>query len=467
MCKPSHFLTVHSTSYITYVIPKGDHGGETLDEVSTALFFFSPGRPLHHSPTSMPRHSIQQIDIVPTLALLLGLPIPFSSLGIPIEVLFSNSSSTSSDDFLFSSSTRSHSPSYIATLAAAKQLARYLGEAELTGLIPDNPQVNHVWMYLNPDRLLPAETKDSTSKSIPYASSHPETLLSENDLREFLILTRQALRNRWATYNIPSMTLGIVIALVSLLSVVYLHMDNCKVYTKAKLSLRCLWDYLRLLKITKPSVGRSASFGSSTPASSVIFAPLGAIGMDGPFSLLFLVLITFLGATAFSDNLVIANDKIAWLSFTIPMVLYLTPVSFTSIRHRHSLQGHHPTPSFLYLFSRRISPFALSLSFLAPWLLHNVRDDAPLAWDWNILSIHLGHTLLSFSFSCISVVVFAIPYLQAVYGEGKKNDNSGRVSWTHSNPWRPLVFCGRFIILLLIVVYWFNETTNGKRNRIE
>lgn len=77
---------------------KGDHGGESDDEVSAALWMYSKraffGRRdasaavAAKPPATAKEHPVAQIDLVPTLALLLGLPIPFNNLGWPIEEAF-------------------------------------------------------------------------------------------------------------------------------------------------------------------------------------------------------------------------------------------------------------------------------------------------------------------------------------------------------------------------------------------
>ncbi|CAK5277559.1 unnamed protein product [Mycena citricolor] len=80
----------------------GDHGGDGTHETSSAMWIYSKGpeltapsaappgllqyRTFPGAPT--PHRFIQQIDIVPTLSLLLGLPIPFNSLGAVIPELF-------------------------------------------------------------------------------------------------------------------------------------------------------------------------------------------------------------------------------------------------------------------------------------------------------------------------------------------------------------------------------------------
>ncbi|WYZ40184.1 hypothetical protein EsH8_IV_000525 [Colletotrichum jinshuiense] len=74
---------------------KGDHGGESDDEVEAALWmyskrpFFGRTKPEFNEPPSMAKiRPVNQIDLVPTLALLLGIPIPYNNLGRPIEEAF-------------------------------------------------------------------------------------------------------------------------------------------------------------------------------------------------------------------------------------------------------------------------------------------------------------------------------------------------------------------------------------------
>lgn len=82
---------------------KGDHGGDTELEVTAAVWFYSKGRPLLHPSgqippillpestfpgATVPHRSIQQIDLVPTFSLMLGLPIPYNNLGSITPELF-------------------------------------------------------------------------------------------------------------------------------------------------------------------------------------------------------------------------------------------------------------------------------------------------------------------------------------------------------------------------------------------
>jgi phosphatidylinositol glycan class O len=74
---------------------KGDHGGESDDEIQAALWMYSKkgifGRsdPTYVAPPKNAKiRPVGQIDLVPTLSLLLGMPIPFNNLGKPIEEAF-------------------------------------------------------------------------------------------------------------------------------------------------------------------------------------------------------------------------------------------------------------------------------------------------------------------------------------------------------------------------------------------
>ncbi|KAL0278725.1 UNVERIFIED_CONTAM: hypothetical protein PYX00_000459 [Menopon gallinae] len=58
----------------------GDHGGESSDEVTSALFMFSPA-PFLSSEMVVKTDVVYQVDFVPTLSALLGFPVPFSNLG--------------------------------------------------------------------------------------------------------------------------------------------------------------------------------------------------------------------------------------------------------------------------------------------------------------------------------------------------------------------------------------------------
>src|SRR6187549_295892 len=95
--------------------PRGDHGGDSKQEMDAGLFFYSK-KPFYHNQTRFDRilgqilnsvqslddgyelfsrwegyRTVQQIDLVPTLGQLLGLGIPFGNLGTVIPEFFIDS----------------------------------------------------------------------------------------------------------------------------------------------------------------------------------------------------------------------------------------------------------------------------------------------------------------------------------------------------------------------------------------
>ncbi|KAG9312388.1 alkaline-phosphatase-like protein [Chiua virens] len=84
----------------------GNHGGDSTLETMSAVWMYSKGPALSQGSMSFPSNlvpttvfpgetvshrSIQQIDLVPTISLLLGLPIPFNNLGSIIPEIFDRS----------------------------------------------------------------------------------------------------------------------------------------------------------------------------------------------------------------------------------------------------------------------------------------------------------------------------------------------------------------------------------------
>ena len=66
--------------------PTGDHGGDSENETSAALLIYSSRSIFCGQEIS--QRAVSQIDIVPTVSLLLDIPIPYSSLGVVIPELY-------------------------------------------------------------------------------------------------------------------------------------------------------------------------------------------------------------------------------------------------------------------------------------------------------------------------------------------------------------------------------------------
>ena len=64
----------------------GDHGGDSTPEVEAGLFVY--GSKLGFEAGGAAGSPVSQVDLVPTISLLLGVPVPFSNLGMMIQDLF-------------------------------------------------------------------------------------------------------------------------------------------------------------------------------------------------------------------------------------------------------------------------------------------------------------------------------------------------------------------------------------------
>lgn len=78
----------------------GNHGGDSLEELESTIFFYSKSKKFHinrhdasaYNTSNQGEHyrAVNQIDLVPTISLLMGLPVPHNNLGFPIDELFGN-----------------------------------------------------------------------------------------------------------------------------------------------------------------------------------------------------------------------------------------------------------------------------------------------------------------------------------------------------------------------------------------
>jgi len=177
---------------------KGDHGGDGDLEVSIGLWIYSKGPalsakdvPTSHLPHKTfpgeppPHRSVQQIDLVPTLSLLLGLPIPFNNLGTVIPELFWRDSLESI---------------YAKALDInARQVHAYLDAYRNS---PSGGELDDVW-----DDLEASWTRFHTSKP----KDRPEAAV------EFTRLALETCRSLWARFNPALMVGGLGVLALSVL----------------------------------------------------------------------------------------------------------------------------------------------------------------------------------------------------------------------------------------------------------
>ncbi|XP_051973307.1 GPI ethanolamine phosphate transferase 3 [Xyrauchen texanus] len=171
----------------------GDHGGESQKETDAALFLYSSS-PLFPAPGSQVEPEVvPQTDLVPTLALLLGVPIPYSSVGQVLLPLFPQNGSQSAPTGLSQAE---------ALWINVKQVNRFL--ETYSNMAKDIP----------PDSLSRLQADFSSLSSQYLATVHeghpppPELVVS---MQNYLTAVRETCRISWARFNPFKMAAGLLI----------------------------------------------------------------------------------------------------------------------------------------------------------------------------------------------------------------------------------------------------------------
>ncbi|KAJ5338819.1 hypothetical protein N7452_005547 [Penicillium brevicompactum] len=175
---------------------KGDHGGESDDEVEAALWMYSKrgvfGRTSKDTLLPPPHardRFVPQIDLVPTLSLLLGMPIPFNNLGSPIEEAFSGA--------------KGDNWANLATVnrLTAAQVKRYQHQYAIAQGAGDDDESMLLWTAAE-------EEWKSSSKGFSKSTA----ARASNELyRKYQRHTLDVCRDLWARFDVPSMIQGVVI----------------------------------------------------------------------------------------------------------------------------------------------------------------------------------------------------------------------------------------------------------------
>ena len=226
---------------------RGNHGGDSQDEIEAGLWMYSktpltlldgsicaPGNPLYD--TLFPSNnkdgcfqvsgqktfrSIDQISLVPTLSLLLGLPIPFSNLGTIITELFFWENASSGSKWKVNRGSEAQRWGHLAHALELNvhQIKNLLSKADLKLDLPLLSSINQ-------------DAKTQISAHLEY--------------------TRQVLkqsRRIWATFNLEAILIGLTILLLNIL-------DIWRLYSLCKVD-GCLWK----TGMARIAVGRAAVSG--------------------------------------------------------------------------------------------------------------------------------------------------------------------------------------------------------------
>ena len=191
---------------------KGDHGGESDDEIEAALWmytsrpFFGRTSPEFATPPATAKiRPVNQIDLVPTLALLLGIPIPYNNLGWPIEEAFAGEQGDS----------WAHMVGAAQTTAAG--IKRYQASYFAARGIDPDPRLH-----------TPTDLRDfAASETIPDDLKKQALADAHSVFTQFQEATLRTFKSLWASFDIPSMLLGITIMFSSVVVLlIYISRDE-------------------------------------------------------------------------------------------------------------------------------------------------------------------------------------------------------------------------------------------------
>ncbi|EFA77326.1 phosphatidylinositol glycan [Heterostelium album PN500] len=194
--------------------PDGNHGGSSPEEMEAALFMYSPGHPINSDLPAQFRFgdqhgvkNVSQIDLVSTLSLLLGVPIPYGNLGAVIPELF-----LGVDDHQQSSSTVH--PGWYRLIDAQRinawQIKRYL---ESYSQVSKEFPVSILKHY---NQLMDRAEQDYSQLKADDTSNFYEVYRQYRQFQEEVVVL---CREIWATFDTFAMMAGLSIMSVALVTI--------------------------------------------------------------------------------------------------------------------------------------------------------------------------------------------------------------------------------------------------------
>lgn len=329
---------------------RGDHGGDGELETSSGLWLYSKGHALT-SPDSLskqlraqghypdivfpgysePFPSIQQIDIVPTIALLLGLPIPLNNLGTIVH-----------DAFGFN--LPNNEPALAkATSLNVEQVNRYLHEYRRS---TSSGELDPVW--------------DELQLSFKAATGEANLEQSVVLRSKFTRLALQRCRALWAQFNVVRMGLGLLVLVVSVPSVwvfyraVASHQDSYELVIRNTLQTGVLgaaaglgmgtvllWGFKIIQPLPLSSFEAALGGASFTSAASIIYllSPNLVASHSRRLSLGAIVLVMHAAGFA-SNSFIMWEDRIVlYLFMTLLVPLTLSGINAPTAHLRKRILG--------------------------------------------------------------------------------------------------------------------------------
>ncbi|KAL1110552.1 hypothetical protein AAG570_008080 [Ranatra chinensis] len=165
----------------------GDHGGDSDNEVSSALFVYSPNKTILSNFRDV--GSIRQIDLTPTLSALLGIPIPFSNLGSSIINI-----NADSEKFISSS--------------------LWMNVLQAT---------SYIKAYSDQNTQLPPDSLNKLLEKFHFLTLLIRNIKNNNDVQavsvkaqEYLKMLREICENVWVRFDSISMSRGLVLLFLNI-----------------------------------------------------------------------------------------------------------------------------------------------------------------------------------------------------------------------------------------------------------
>jgi GPI ethanolamine phosphate transferase 3 subunit O len=196
----------------------GNHGGGTIEEVSAGLFahatpscggFLLRENSHNHDEGEVP--SIHQIDLVPTLSFLLGIPIPFANLGrvVPSLLPMPPKQERANQEGESAATPSASAHTAVAMALNAGQVWRYLNTyrqtfgGQLQGLEPKLLSHLQRAVTLLEDAILTLSTKEENGDAAWMQASEA--------FKDFLGRALELGQQAWTQFDIPGMVAGIAI----------------------------------------------------------------------------------------------------------------------------------------------------------------------------------------------------------------------------------------------------------------
>ena len=421
---------------------KGDHGGESDDEIEAALWMYSKrkvfGRsdPSYNEPPATAKiRPVGQIDLVPTLALLLGLPVPFNNLGAPIEEAFIGTDGKQWTRFAS------------AQALTSSQVHNYQIEYSKVRNLDERAMSEPERLWAGASKLWHTRPATGSQESVYRALSKAFSSYQRGNL--------QACRSLWARFDVPSMIMGISVLFLALIALVVFASSGVKDRPPlVPIALRRCGVFgvagalfARIIGFGVPDISTldlsllGAALGSLVGYASIF--PLSSVTSILPTSLWTWASILFTGLQSIgfaSNSFTIWEDEISLFFLGTFGVLALISSLRQSIESDRILGTYH---SILFLVMSRLA----SLSRLC-------REEQIPMCKSTFYASETSSTSATWQLFIPYVVALALPSVLKSYYQGTKSYEGSAAFWVGA--------CFR-LGLLGSAVYWtLDAADNGE-----